>query len=47
VLQDKPRAAHRVGVHFVVSGAHGIHIVDSLVKDLSTVRLRSLRVTLR
>jgi len=47
VLQDKPRAAHRVGVHFVVSGAHGIHIVDSLVKDLSTVQLRSLRVTLR
>src|SRR5437868_9625906 len=38
VLQDKARAAHRVDVHLVVCGAHGIHIEHSLARHFSTCR---------
>ena len=35
VRQDKSGAAHRMGVHLVVCGTHGIHIENSLAKDSS------------
>lgn len=34
VLQDKSGAAHRVDVDFIESGARGIHVEDSLARDL-------------
>ena len=38
VLQDEPRAAHRVDINFVIGGAKGVHVEDSLARGFSTCK---------